>query len=237
MGRQTLAIRDERIASSARPGGAGRPLRERATPCGPGETGRARSPSSTGSSRPTRTAPRPTSLGAGRSSALATSAPSTTPAPTSSSRASAIGLSPYMALLGFLSAKRAGKEEDAQTFLDEAIARLRGDAWPLPVLRFFRHEISPTSLLEGRDERDPGDRGPRLPRPRPAEPRRSQGRDRASDLGPRPRRLPVDRRPTWRRPRWSGSTRGRRSPGEPRERKKAGQLACVEAFPACRSPG
>ena len=56
--------------------------------------------------------------------------------------------SSYMVLLGYLSAKRAGKEEDAQAFLDEAKGEIRGDAWPQPVLRLFRREISPNSLLK-----------------------------------------------------------------------------------------
>jgi tetratricopeptide (TPR) repeat protein len=55
--------------------------------------------------------------------------------------------STYMVLLGYLSAKRAGKEEDAQAFLDEARGQIPGDAWPQPVLRLFRREISPTTLL------------------------------------------------------------------------------------------
>ena len=55
--------------------------------------------------------------------------------------------SSYMVLLGYLSAKRAGKEEDAQAFLDQAKGEIRGDAWPQPVLRLFRREISPKSLL------------------------------------------------------------------------------------------
>lgn len=55
--------------------------------------------------------------------------------------------SSYMVLLGYVSAKRAGKEEDAQAFLDEAKPEVRSDAWPQPILRLFRREISPTSLL------------------------------------------------------------------------------------------
>jgi tetratricopeptide (TPR) repeat protein len=55
--------------------------------------------------------------------------------------------SSYMVLLGYLAARRAGKEEDAQAFLDEAKDQISGDAWPQPVLRLFRREISPRSLL------------------------------------------------------------------------------------------
>jgi tetratricopeptide (TPR) repeat protein len=54
----------------------------------------------------------------------------------------------YMVLLGYLSTKRAGKEVDAQAFLDEARAEIRGDAWPQPVLGLFRRELSPDSLLK-----------------------------------------------------------------------------------------
>jgi tetratricopeptide (TPR) repeat protein len=56
--------------------------------------------------------------------------------------------SPYMALLGFLGARDARHEADAQRFLDQAIAQSSPDAWPLPVLRFLRHDINTKSLLE-----------------------------------------------------------------------------------------
>jgi tetratricopeptide (TPR) repeat protein len=57
-------------------------------------------------------------------------------------------LSPYMAILGFLGSRQAGKESDAQVFLDEAIASAAHEAWPLPVLRYLRHELSTQTLLE-----------------------------------------------------------------------------------------
>jgi tetratricopeptide (TPR) repeat protein len=57
-------------------------------------------------------------------------------------------LSPYMALLGFLGSRRDGKENDARTFLDEAISSSAQTTWPVPVLRFLRHDISANALLE-----------------------------------------------------------------------------------------
>ncbi len=57
-------------------------------------------------------------------------------------------LSPYMALLGFLGSRRDGKANDARTFLDEAISTSAETAWPMPLLRFLRHEVSPAALLK-----------------------------------------------------------------------------------------
>jgi len=57
-------------------------------------------------------------------------------------------LSPYMALLGYLGSRRDGKENDARTFLDEAISSSAQTTWPVPVLHFLRHEISADALLE-----------------------------------------------------------------------------------------
>ena len=57
-------------------------------------------------------------------------------------------LSPYMALLGFLGSRRDGQENDARTFLDEAISSSAQTTWPVPVLRFLRHDISANALLE-----------------------------------------------------------------------------------------
>ena len=57
-------------------------------------------------------------------------------------------LSPYMALLGVLGARQAGNDAAAGTLLDEAIANATPGAWPLPVLRYLRHDFSTASLLE-----------------------------------------------------------------------------------------
>ena len=56
--------------------------------------------------------------------------------------------SPYMALLGVLGARQAGKNDEAQTLLDEAIANSAPGAWPLPVLRYLRHDLNTASLLQ-----------------------------------------------------------------------------------------
>jgi tetratricopeptide (TPR) repeat protein len=57
-------------------------------------------------------------------------------------------LSPYMALLGFLGSQRDDKENDARTFLDEAISSSADATWPVPVLHFLRHDISAGALLK-----------------------------------------------------------------------------------------
>ena len=57
-------------------------------------------------------------------------------------------LSPYMALLGFLGSRQAGRESDAQTFLDEAIANTAPGTWPLPVLKYLRHDLNTEALLK-----------------------------------------------------------------------------------------
>jgi tetratricopeptide (TPR) repeat protein len=56
-------------------------------------------------------------------------------------------LSLYMALLGFLDARRSGKQSAAAAFLDEAIASADMSKWPAPVLRFFRSDLSAEDLL------------------------------------------------------------------------------------------
>jgi len=57
-------------------------------------------------------------------------------------------LSAYMALLGFLGSRRDGKENDARMFLDEAMSSSAQTTWPVPVLRFLRHDITANALLE-----------------------------------------------------------------------------------------
>ncbi|MFO0887883.1 MAG: tetratricopeptide repeat protein [Isosphaeraceae bacterium] len=57
-------------------------------------------------------------------------------------------LSPYMALLGVVAARRAGNDLQAQTLLDEAIAQTPPGAWPSPLLRYMRHDIPTRALLE-----------------------------------------------------------------------------------------
>lgn len=55
---------------------------------------------------------------------------------------------PYMAILGTLAARRAGREARARAFVDEALAKINPGEWPGPILRYLRREISPQMLLD-----------------------------------------------------------------------------------------
>ncbi len=55
---------------------------------------------------------------------------------------------PYMVILGALSARRAGHEADARAVLDEAITNLSPVAWPVPVLRYLRGDTAAPILLD-----------------------------------------------------------------------------------------
>ena len=71
-------------------------------------------------------------------------------------------LSPYMALLGVLGARQAGKDDEAQTLLDEAIANSSPGSWPLPVLRSSDTISTPQPCSRPRPPT------PRRPRPIPS---------------------------------------------------------------------
>jgi hypothetical protein len=57
-------------------------------------------------------------------------------------------LSLYMAILGYFGAIQSGKEAQAPTFLDEAIAATTHESWPLPLLRYLRHDMNTETLLK-----------------------------------------------------------------------------------------
>ncbi len=117
-----------------------------------------------------------------------------------------------MALLGFLGSRRDDKENDARTFLDEAISSSAETSWPVPVLHFLRHDISAEALLKaaGNDTQKTEahtflglellNRGDL-----------KQAREHLTWV--RDRAHPAQSPPTWPRPRSSGSTiRKRRFP-------------------------
>ena len=58
------------------------------------------------------------------------------------------GLSPYMAVLAVLGARQAGRPDDGERVLDEAIANLSPRVWPVPVLRYLRGQLSEEALLQ-----------------------------------------------------------------------------------------
>ena len=149
MGRNNLAIRDDKkLALQADPAELDLRVEQGNARSFPRATGRQRSRSSIGSSSVIPGGPRPTWHAAGPDSARAKRRPRPMLVPTSISKAGAMRLSPYMALLGFLGSRRDGKENDARTFLDEAIATSAETAWPMPLLRFLRHEVLPAALLK-----------------------------------------------------------------------------------------
>ncbi len=57
-------------------------------------------------------------------------------------------LSLYMAILGYCGAIQSGKESQASTFLDEAIATTTHVTWPLPLVRYLRHDMNTEALLK-----------------------------------------------------------------------------------------
>jgi lipoprotein NlpI len=58
------------------------------------------------------------------------------------------GLAPYMAILAALGASAAQRPADAERVLDEALANLSPQLWPVPVLRYLRGQLTETALLE-----------------------------------------------------------------------------------------
>jgi tetratricopeptide (TPR) repeat protein len=59
----------------------------------------------------------------------------------------------YAAFLGYLGARRKGLDQDARSFLNEA-ARLDPAAWPMPVVRFYRSELSQPDLMAAATDND-----------------------------------------------------------------------------------
>jgi lipoprotein NlpI len=57
------------------------------------------------------------------------------------------GLAPYMALLAVLGARATEREAAARRLLDEALAHLRPQAWPAPILNYFRGDLTEDALL------------------------------------------------------------------------------------------
>jgi tetratricopeptide (TPR) repeat protein len=57
-------------------------------------------------------------------------------------------LSPYMALLAVLGARGTPREADVRRLLDEALASLNARAWPVPILHYFRGDLSEAGLVQ-----------------------------------------------------------------------------------------
>ncbi len=58
------------------------------------------------------------------------------------------GMSPYMAVLGVLGARAAARPADADRILDESRINLPRRAWPAPVLRYFKGDVTSSTLFE-----------------------------------------------------------------------------------------
>ncbi|MGO9812532.1 MAG: tetratricopeptide repeat protein [Isosphaeraceae bacterium] len=62
--------------------------------------------------------------------------------------------SQYAVLWGHFGARRAGKDDDAQRFLDDAADKCDTAAWPYPVVRYLRGEIGAKALLAAATDTD-----------------------------------------------------------------------------------
>ncbi len=57
-------------------------------------------------------------------------------------------LSPYMAVLAALASRQAGRPAVGDRVLEEAVGNLSPHAWPVPVIRYMKGELSESSLLQ-----------------------------------------------------------------------------------------
>ena len=108
------------------------------------------------------------------------------------------GLSPYMAILAVLGARQAGRPDDAERVLDEALANLSPRVWPVPVLRYLRGQLTETRLAPGRGQHPATSGGACLPGFRPPAGRRPRRCDSvtshwAKDHGPSARSRRMSR--------------------------------------------
>ncbi|MBV9960246.1 MAG: tetratricopeptide repeat protein, partial [Acidobacteria bacterium] len=62
--------------------------------------------------------------------------------------------SPYMALVAYLGCKRERRAADAEKVLANALANCDADAWPYPVLRYLKGELTAQQLLAGAKDND-----------------------------------------------------------------------------------
>jgi tetratricopeptide (TPR) repeat protein len=56
-------------------------------------------------------------------------------------------LSPYMALLAVLGARGTAREVEMRRLLDEALTNMNGRVWPVPILRYFRGNLTEADLV------------------------------------------------------------------------------------------
>ena len=61
---------------------------------------------------------------------------------------------PYMVIFGVFGDRRAQRESEARTFLDEATANCNPAVWPYPVIRYLRRDLSADDLLAAATDLD-----------------------------------------------------------------------------------
>ena len=61
---------------------------------------------------------------------------------------------PYMVIFGVFGDRRAQRESEARTFLDEATANCDPAVWPYPVIRYLRRDLSADDLLAAATDLD-----------------------------------------------------------------------------------
>ncbi len=62
-------------------------------------------------------------------------------------------LAPYAVIVGYLGARRQGHDQDARTTLNQG-ANLDSSAWPVPIVRFYRGELSRSDMMAPATDND-----------------------------------------------------------------------------------
>lgn len=62
--------------------------------------------------------------------------------------------SQYMVLVGYVADRRAQRDAEARTLLDDAATKCDSSAWPYPIIRYLRRELTAQDLLAAADDSD-----------------------------------------------------------------------------------
>jgi hypothetical protein len=63
-------------------------------------------------------------------------------------------LSIYAVILRHFSARRGGKDSEAKSIVDEAVAQCDASAWPFPIIRYLRGELDERALFVAASDSD-----------------------------------------------------------------------------------